>query len=116
MILRRSAPRLAQLLREFAAVAILGPRQVGKTTLALELARALPASAYLDLGSPDDANKLTDAAAFFEAHRDELVILDEVQRRPALFAQLRGVIDRRRRAGRRHGQFLLLGSDRKSVV
>ena len=110
MILRRSAPRLAQLLREFAAVAILGPRQVGKTTLALELARALPASAYLDLGSPDDANKLTDAAAFFEAHRDELVILDEVQRRPALFAQLRGVIDRRRRAGRRHGQFLLLGS------
>ena len=91
-------------------MAILGPRQVGKTTLALELARALPASAYLDLGSPDDANKLTDAAAFFEAHRDELVILDEVQRRPALFAQLRGVIDRRRRAGRRHGQFLLLGS------
>ena len=110
MLKRRSTALLDLLLAEFPAVAILGPRQVGKTTLALELARALPAATYLDLESPADAAKLADPAAYFDAHRDELVILDEVQRVPALFAQLRGVIDHRRRAGKRSGQFLLLGS------
>ena len=110
MLHRRSTALLDLLLAEFPAVAILGPRQVGKTTLALELARALPAATYLDLESPADAAKLADPAAYFDAHRDELVILDEVQRVPALFAQLRGVIDHRRRAGKRSGQFLLLGS------
>jgi predicted AAA+ superfamily ATPase len=108
-------PRLAldplrQLLGEFPAVAILGPRQVGKTTLAMALAETLPASTYLDLESAADSSKLAEPAAYFEAHRDELVILDEVQRAPQLFAQLRGVIDRRRRGGKRTGQFLLLGS------
>ena len=110
MLKRRSTAVLGQLLTEFPAVAILGPRQVGKTTLAFELAQSLPATSYLDLESPADAAKLGDPAAYFEAHRDELVILDEVQRVPALFAQLRGVIDQRRRAGKRSGQFLLLGS------
>ena len=110
MLKRRSTALLDLLLAEFPAVAILGPRQVGKTTLALELARALPAATYLDLESPADTAKLADPAAYFDAHRDELVILDEVQRVPALFAQLRGVIDHRRRAGKRSGQFLLLGS------
>ena len=110
MLYRRSTALLGQLLTEFPALAILGPRQVGKTTLALELARALPAATYLDLESPADAAKLADPTAYFEAHRDELVILDEVQRVPALFAQLRGVIDQRRRAGKRSGQFFLLGS------
>ena len=110
MLHRHSLPYLRQLLSEFPAVAILGPRQVGKTTLAHELAAALPATSYLDLESPADAAKLSDPAAYFEAHRDELVILDEVQRVPALFTQLRGVIDQRRRAGKRAGQFLLLGS------
>ena len=110
MLYRRSTALLGQLLTEFPALAILGPRQVGKTTLALELARTLPAATYLDLESPADAAKLADPTAYFEAHRDELVILDEVQRVPALFAQLRGVIDQRRRAGKRSGQFLLLGS------
>lgn len=110
MLNRYSTTRLSQLLAEFPAVAILGPRQVGKTTLALELARSLPAASYLDLEAPADAAKLADPATYFDAHRDELVILDEVQRVPALFAQLRGVIDQRRRAGKRSGQFLLLGS------
>jgi len=110
MIERRAIAPLGQLLTEFPAVAILGPRQVGKTTLAFELARSRSATSYLDLESPADAARLVDPAAYFEAHRDELVILDEVQRVPALFAQLRGVIDERRRAGKRSGQFLLLGS------
>jgi uncharacterized protein len=110
MFPRRALAPLRQLLGEFPAVAILGPRQVGKTTLAMALAEMLPASAYLDLESPADNSKLTDPATYFEAHRDELVVFDEVQRAPQLFAQLRGVIDQRRRAGKRSGQFLLLGS------
>jgi uncharacterized protein len=107
---RRTLAPLRQLLAEFPAVAILGPRQVGKTTLALALADGLPASTYLDLESPADTSKLSDPAAYFEAHRDGLVILDEVQRAPQLFPLLRGVIDKRRRKGQRSGQFLLLGS------
>lgn len=107
---RHRLPFLRQLLAEFAAVAILGPRQVGKTTLALDLMERLPATVYLDLEMPADAAKLADPAAYFEAHSDSLVVIDEVQRAPDLFAVLRGVIDRRRRAGRRTGQFLLLGS------
>jgi hypothetical protein len=107
---RHRLPLLRQLLNEFPAVAILGPRQVGKTTLALELIRGDPTALYLDLEAPPDAAKLTDPAAYFEAHADRLLVIDEVQRMPGLFAVLRGVIDRRRRAGRRSGQFLLLGS------
>jgi uncharacterized protein len=83
---------------------------VGKTTLAMTLAEMLPASTYADLESPADSSKLADMTGYFEAHRDEMVILDEVQRAPRLFAHLRGVIDQRRRAGQRVGQFLLLGS------
>ena len=92
MYVRRALALLRQLLAEFPAVAILGPRQIGKTTIALALAESLPA-AYLDLESPADISKLADPTAYFEAHRDELVILDEVQRAPQLFAQLRGIID-----------------------
>jgi predicted AAA+ superfamily ATPase len=110
MFSRHRLPFLRQLLGEFPAVAILGPRQVGKTTLALELIRDRPAATYLDLESPADAAKLADPTVYFDAHADQLVVIDEVQRAPALFAVLRGVIDRRRRAGQRVGQFLLLGS------
>lgn len=110
MYQRYRLPFLRQLLAEFSAVAILGPRQVGKTTMAMELVQEHPSAIYLDLESPADAAKLADPAAYFEAHTDRLVIVDEVQRLPALFPVLRGVIDSRRRAGRRAGQFLLLGS------
>jgi predicted AAA+ superfamily ATPase len=110
MYARYRLPLLKQLLGEFPAVAILGPRQVGKTTLAQELVQHQPSALYLDLESPADAAKLTDPTAYFDVHADRLAVLDEVQRAPALFAALRGVIDRRRRAGRRTGQFLLLGS------
>lgn len=91
------------------AVALLGPRQVGKTTLALELAERRP-SLYLDLESPADLARLSDPEAFLSAHFDELVVLDEVHRLPGLFPVLRGLIDRARRQGHRRGLYLLLGS------
>jgi uncharacterized protein len=111
---RQAQAELALLLNEFPAVALLGPRQVGKTTLAIEWAGHWLAqgreSVYLDLEARSDAAKLADPAAYFAEHAQELVILDEVQRAPHLFAELRGVIDARRRAGQRSAQFLLLGS------
>lgn len=90
-------------------VGLLGPRQVGKTTLALEIARKRPA-VYLDLETPSDRAKLADPELFFHAHAGELVILDEVQRSPDLFEVMRGVVDRGRRAGQGNGQFLVVGS------
>jgi len=91
------------------AVAILGPRQIGKTTLAHEIAKEQP-SIYLDLENPEDFQKIKDPAHYLELHADKLVILDEVQRYPDLFMSLRGVIDARRREGRGNGRFLVLGS------
>ncbi len=109
MIDRKIESQLRAALRRQAAVALIGPRQVGKTTLALKLGESLP-SVYLDLESPQDIAKLSDPELFFERHRDKLVILDEIHRTPELFRVLRGVIDRSRRAGRRTGLFLILGS------
>jgi len=91
------------------AVALLGPRQVGKTTLAQTLAGNRSAL-YLDLENPEDLLKLSDPYAFLSIHSDELVIVDEIQRSPDLFMVLRGLIDKNRRAGRKGDQFLLLGS------
>jgi predicted AAA+ superfamily ATPase len=113
MYQRQILKELGLYLQEFPAVAILGPRQVGKTTLAHQLSEShtQPQPAlYLDLESPPDLAQLSDPNAYFAAHADRLVILDEVQRMPGLFAVLRGVIDQRRRAGAASGQFLLLGS------
>jgi predicted AAA+ superfamily ATPase len=90
-------------------VALLGPRQTGKTTLALEIAASRP-SLYLDLESESDCARLAQPELFLAGHSDELVILDEVHRAPGLFPVLRGLIDRARRQGRRHGLYLLLGS------
>lgn len=93
------------------AVALLGPRQVGKTTLALDLhEQRRSSSIYLDLESDADLAKLAEPELFLGAHEDQLVIIDEVQRVPGLFRSLRGLIDRGRRRGRRAGRFLLLGS------
>ena len=90
-------------------MALLGPRQVGKTTLAHQIADGRP-SIYLDLESTADRARLAHPQAYLDAHEDELVILDEVHRAPELFRELRGVIDRGRRRGRAAGRFLLLGS------
>ena len=90
-------------------MALLGPRQVGKTTLALEIARTRP-SLYLDLETASDRAKLADPERYLADHEDVLVILDEVHRAPDLFQSLRGLIDSGRRRGKQAGRFLLLGS------
>lgn len=100
---------LLEQLDRFPAVALLGPRQVGKTTLSRQIAQQR-SSLYLDLESPADRAKLQEPELFLGRHCEQLVILDEVQRLPGLFQVLRGVIDANRLAGRRSGQFLLLGS------
>jgi len=109
MIERRIKVELAERLDQAPAVALLGPRQVGKTTLAREIGEERP-SLYLDLESDADRAKLADPELYLEVHEDKLVILDEVHRLPGLFQILRGLIDRGRRKGLRTGRFLLLGS------
>ena len=109
MLQRRLTSRLIYLLDHYPAVALLGPRQVGKTTLAQEIA-GQRRSTYLDLESATDRALLTDAEQYFADHEDELIILDEVHRVPELFQSLRGAIDRGRRKAKRTGRFLLLGS------
>jgi predicted AAA+ superfamily ATPase len=88
---------------------MLGPRQVGKTTLALTVAKGTP-SIYLDLESPANLGRISEPELYFADHEDELVILDEIHRAPRIFEALRGTIDRGRREGRGVGRFLLLGS------
>ncbi len=109
MIQRRLLPILTHRLAEAPAVALLGPRQVGKTTLAFELAGAKDAL-YLDLESPEDRARLAEPELYLGRQEGRLVILDEIHRAPGLLPVLRGIIDRARREGRRAGLFLLLGS------
>ena len=111
MYQRSLQPKVQQSLRHFPAVALMGPRQVGKTTLALSLAEARNQQAvYLDLELPSDRAKLADPEFYLAQHEDKLVILDEIHRLPGIFQTLRGLIDRRRRGHKRNGHFLLLGS------
>ena len=106
MLDRKLAHLLTSRLKYQPAVALLGPRQVGKTTLAREIAASLPGAIFLDLEREADRAQLARADLFFSRHRDQLVVLDEVQTIPDLFASLRPEIDADRHAGR----FLLLGS------
>jgi uncharacterized protein len=109
MVDRRLRAVLEQRLDEEAAVVLLGPRQSGKTTLALELGGRIGAL-YLDLESEQDRAKLAEPELYLADHLDRLVILDEIHRAPGLFPVLRGLIDRARRSRRRAGLYLLLGS------
>ncbi len=109
MIDRQLESTLRQRLRSSSAVALLGSRQVGKTTLAKGLKLEKPTH-YLDLERPSDVAKLADPELYLSQFRGQLVILDEIQRLPDLFPILRTLIDERRQAGERTAQFLLLGS------
>ena len=109
MIPRLATHDVENALRRQAAVALVGPRQVGKTTLAMEIGRARNAL-YLDLEDRDDCARLAEPALFLDAMEDRLVVLDEIHRLPELFHTLRGAIDRGRRRGKGRGRFLVLGS------
>ena len=104
--------RLKELLENYPAVAILGARQVGKSTLAKQALKSLKNSIYLDLQLPRDLNQLSDPEAFFEFNRESLICLDEIQYKPHLFKILRGLIDQRER----NGQFLILGSASRDLI
>ena len=106
---RQIISKLRKAVSRFPAVALLGVRQIGKTTLAKAGGKTTDAI-YLDLEAPRDLLKLSDPTSFFEKHDNKLIILDEIQRTPDLFMILRGIIERNREQGRRSGQFLLLGS------
>lgn len=112
---RHREPKLREILRESPAVALLGPRQCGKTTLAKELVAAHPKALYLDLERPEDQRRLTDPDLYFRAQREqgiELFCLDEIQRKPEIFSILRSLIDDRPE----NGQFLLLGSASRELI
>ena len=114
MLTRNYHDKLSKKLSYFPAVAILGPRQVGKTTLARQIAeRTDRESIYLDLETKADVEKLSnDLEAYLAQYKDKLVIIDEVQQMPEIFVRLRPLIDKHRIPGR----FLLLGSASPSLV
>ena len=99
-------------LKNYPAVALLGARQVGKSTIAGMVIEKIPKAVHLDLERPADLNKLTDPEAFFSQFSDQMICLDEIQRTPDIFPILRGVIDR----NRRNGQFLILGSASRDLI
>jgi len=104
--------KIKTLLKNYPAVALLGARQVGKSTLAKEVLTQFKNSIYLDLELPREWNKLSDPEAFFEFHGPKLICLDEIQLKPNLFQVLRGIIDQRKRKA----QFLILGSAGRDLI
>jgi predicted AAA+ superfamily ATPase len=109
MMARRIKQHVTEALDRQAAVALIGPRQVGKTTLAQDIADEKGAL-YLDLEDRSEREKLADPVLFLTPYENRLVVLDEIHRVPELFQTLRGLIDRGRRKGNRTGRFLMLGS------
>lgn len=112
-VTRISEAEILKLVSYFPVVAIVGPRQVGKTSLVEAIRSKLDKqSVYLDLENPDDLVKLNTPSLFLEPLADQTVILDEVQKAPQLFPVLRGIIDRNRKPGR----FILLGSASPDLI
>ncbi|MCC6536856.1 MAG: ATP-binding protein [Bryobacterales bacterium] len=107
--------RIEQRLAHSPAVVLLGPRQVGKTTLSLALGERRP-SVYLDLEDPEERAKIANPTLYFADHENQLVILDEVHRVPELFQPMRSVIDKGRRRGKGTGRFLCLGSASMDLI
>jgi uncharacterized protein len=117
VIYRGQHQYLLEALDQMPIVALLGPRQVGKTTLSLAILPTLQKSAiYLDLEMEADQRKLLDPGYFLSQFRGQLVVIDEIQRMPNLFLVLRSIVDERKRDGERTGHFLLLGSASKEIV
>jgi uncharacterized protein len=111
MIHRTLEETVRRRLQDLPAAVLLGPRQVGKTTLARRIAASWPHGAvYLDLENAVDVRRLSDAGSFLRGLGRRLIVIDEVHRAPALFPELRGIIDERRAARDPAGHFLLLGS------
>lgn len=100
---------LLSALKRSSTVALMGPRQVGKTTLALNLNEENN-WVYLDLENPLDLAKISDIILFHRENTDKLIILDEVQKKPDIFSPIRGIVDQERRKGKKTGIFLFLGS------
>jgi predicted AAA+ superfamily ATPase len=112
MIHRYAENKVRELLAHFPAVAIIGPRQVGKITLAKMILAEMTDSIYLDLESPRDMNKLSDPETFLLQYADKTVVLDEIQRKKELFPVLRSLIDRNNTRAR----FILLGSASPDLI
>lgn len=113
MIKRKLSKQLVEFLEHFPVVGIIGPRQVGKTTLVKENISAFNKEyIYIDLESPEDYNKLNDAELFLKSYENRIVIIDEIQLRPELFPILRSLVDRNRKPGR----FIILGSASPDLI
>jgi predicted AAA+ superfamily ATPase len=113
MIERKLTRQLVSFIAKFPVIGIVGPRQVGKTTLVKSILHNIEKETiYLDLESPEDFNKLIDAELFLKGFEDHTVIIDEVQRKPELFPILRSLVDRKRVSGR----FVLLGSASPDLI
>lgn len=111
-LLRKKEAIIQQDLKNFPAVAILGPRQCGKSTMALKLGKKIKNFLYLDLELPSDALKLNDPELFFNANKNKVICLDEIQTKPEIFSTLRGIIDQ----NKKNGKFILLGSASPEVI
>lgn len=109
---RKLHAEIKEYLEDFPVVALLGPRQCGKTTLASEFIAEIDKTLYLDLETPSDVRKLHDPELFFRLHEDKLVCLDEIQRRPDIFPVLRSIVDKHDR----NGQLLILGSASRDLI
>ena len=113
MIKRKLTNQLFDFLAHFPVIGIVGPRQVGKTTFVKNNLRNFEKEAlYLDLESPEDYNKLTDAELFLKNYENKTVIIDEIQRKPELFPVLKSLVDRNRVPGR----FIILGSASPDLI
>ena len=109
MIKRNAWTLLEKRIQQYPVVALVGSRQVGKTTLALSI-HSDKEVLYLDLERPSDVAKLGDPELYLTKHKGKLIILDEIQRLPEVFPVLRSLVDERRRDGEKSAQFLILGS------